>query len=275
MKERNNYKDSWSISNERQFIENLLYQRINFFLVFYSVILAGALNTRLQSHLRVVLLLGTTVCLLLTVSIYLLQQKVEILIKMVRTDEHPAAIVYHNVKESKPGLVNALHDKGIDRKLIGYYVPGICSLSLLLGLCLSMAGIINVAPRDPPNSQAEADAIRAIERQRLRSLVNADMEVARQLHANDFQLINPRGETYSKEQYLGGIASGELDYLQWEPEEIEVRVYGEGAVIRYRSQLEIEVGGQKVTLRRHWHADSYEKRNGQWQVVWSQATEIK
>ena len=46
-------------------------------------------------------------------------------------------------------------------------------------------------------------------------------------------------------------------------------------MIRYQSQLEIVVRGQKVTLRGHWHTDSYEKRNGQWQVVWSQATEIK
>ncbi len=87
------------------------------------------------------------------------------------------------------------------------------------------------------------------------------------------QLINPRGEALSKEQYLGGIASGQLDYLVWEPESsIEVRLYGQAAVIRYQSQLEIVVQGQKVPLQRYWHTDSYEKRNGRWQVVWSQAT---
>ena len=129
--------------------------------------------------------------------------------------------------------------------------------------------------RDSSNQQSQADLIRATERERLRSLVEADMEVARTLHADDFQLINPRGETYSKEQYLGGIASGEFDYLVWEPEAIEVRVYGEGAVIRYESQLDIVVRGQRGGLRRHWHTDSYEKRNGRWQAVWSQATEIR
>jgi hypothetical protein len=101
------------------------------------------------------------------------------------------------------------------------------------------------------------------------------MQVARALHADDFQLINPRGETYSKEQYLGGVASGEFDYVVWDPGAIEVRFYGEGAVIRYESQLEIVVRGQKMPKRRHWHTDSYEKRNGKWQVIWSQATEIK
>lgn len=123
--------------------------------------------------------------------------------------------------------------------------------------------------------QVEADLIRATERERLRALVEANMEVARQLHADDFQLINPRGGSLSKEQYLGGIASGQLDYLVWEPESIEVRLYGEAAVIRYQSQLEIVVQGQKVPRQRYWHTDTYEKRNGRWQVVWSQATGIQ
>lgn len=124
------------------------------------------------------------------------------------------------------------------------------------------------------NPHTEADLIRATERERLRALVEADMEVARQLHADDFQLINPLGQSLSKEQYLGGIASGDLDYLVWEPESIEVRLYDQAAVIRYQSQLEIVVQGQKVPRQRYWHTDSYEKRNGRWQVVWSQATGI-
>jgi hypothetical protein len=100
-------------------------------------------------------------------------------------------------------------------------------------------------------------------------------EEAQQLHAEDFQLINPFGAVLSKEQYLGGVASGEINYLVWEPETIEVRMYGEGAVIRHRSQLEIVVGGQPMPLLHLWHTDSYEKRDGRWQVVWSQATEIR
>ena len=70
-------------------------------------------------------------------------------------------------------------------------------------------------------------------------------------------------------------AAGVVDYLTWEPETIAVRLYGQAAVIRYRSQLEIVVQGQKISLRPYWHTDLYEKRNGQWQVVWSHATETK
>ncbi|MGI9076690.1 MAG: nuclear transport factor 2 family protein [Gemmatimonadaceae bacterium] len=119
------------------------------------------------------------------------------------------------------------------------------------------------------------DLIRATERERLQALVQANVEVARRLHADDFQLINPAGGSLSREQYLGVIASGEVDYLVWEPDSIAVRLYGQAALIRYQSDLEIVVGGRKVSRRRYWHTDSYEKGAGHWQVVWSQATEIK
>src|SRR5688572_1867469 len=75
------------------------------------------------------------------------------------------------------------------------------------------------------SAQKKADELRAIEKERLRSLVDADIATARRLHADDFQLINPNGGTLSKEQYLADIASGALDYKEWESEEIQVRLY--------------------------------------------------
>jgi hypothetical protein len=127
----------------------------------------------------------------------------------------------------------------------------------------------------PVNAQDEADLLRATETERLRSLVEADIETARRLHADDFQLINPSGAALSKDQYLGQIASGELDYVLWEPGSMEVRRYGDATVIRYQAQAQALFGGQRTPLRRFWHTDVYEKRNGRWQAVWSQATLIQ
>jgi hypothetical protein len=123
--------------------------------------------------------------------------------------------------------------------------------------------------------QAVADTIRATERDRLRALVAGDSGRASQLHADDFQLINPAGGAFSKQQYMGGIGSGQIDYLYWEPDSIAVRVYHDAAVIRYRSQLEIVVQGRHIPRQAYWHTDLYERRRGRWQVVWSQATGIR
>jgi hypothetical protein len=127
----------------------------------------------------------------------------------------------------------------------------------------------------PSDPHPEADLVRTTERERLRALVEADVARARQLHADDFQLINPLGGSLSKEQYLSGIASGEIDYLEWEPDSIAVRLYETVAVIRYASQLEIRVQGRHIPRQRYWHTDLYQRHGGQWQVVWSQATAIQ
>ena len=83
----------------------------------------------------------------------------------------------------------------------------------------------------------DTSALRDIERRRLRSLVEADMDTAGALHADDYQLITPRGYAMSKREYLDQIASGRLRYLVFEA--------------------------------------ASERGDGGWQAVWSQATIIR
>jgi len=125
-------------------------------------------------------------------------------------------------------------------------------------------------------SEAEEQAIKAIEQQRLRALVTADMSTARRLHSDDFLLITPSGSELTKDSYLTQIESGTLDYRAWEPGPITVRLYGNVAVIRYDDmKFEVFDNGQMAwtgAVRKVRHMNLYEKRNGQWQVVWSQAS---
>jgi len=127
---------------------------------------------------------------------------------------------------------------------------------------------------DSPAELPLADLLRETERMRLRALVVGDMELVRPLHAEDYELIPPGGGTISKEEYLGGVASGALNYVVFEPaSEIRVRTYERAAVLRYQARIEVHAG-DAVDSDLFWHTDIYENRNGKWQVVWSQATRI-
>jgi hypothetical protein len=144
----------------------------------------------------------------------------------------------------------------------------VCCAGILASAC--------AATGSSPNLADETKLIRQTEARRLRSLVDADIEVARVLHADAFQLINPTGGALSKDQYLGAIESEAVDYLIWEPDSpIEVRVAGSATAVRYRSKIEIVVNGHHLPLARFWLTDTYEKLDNVWQVVWSQATEIR
>ena len=154
-------------------------------------------------------------------------------------------------------------------------VLGLGLLMILAALVLSACGGGGKAGGTVSREGDEVDQIRDIERQRLRALVEADMDVARRLHAEDFQLITPFGDALSKEEYLGTVESGDIDYVVWKPDAIDVRLSGDMAVLRYSSRIEIVVQGQRIPPGNYWHTDYYEKRNGRWQDVWSQATEMQ
>lgn len=124
-------------------------------------------------------------------------------------------------------------------------------------------------------SGAEADLVRSIERERLRSLVAVDIATAERLHADDFQLINPAGAPLTKREYLDSLSAGQLDYVNWEAGEIAVRLSGDIAVIRYRDAVfEVARDGNVVHRGPMYHTNVYEKRGGRWQIVWSQASGI-
>ena len=128
---------------------------------------------------------------------------------------------------------------------------------------------------DATSSHAEADDVQSAAKKRLSALLTGNMEVARQLHADDFQLVTPLGAVFSKEEYLGAVAAGILHYLAWELDsQINVRMYHDLALIRYRAQIELKVQGQGYPRAPYWFTDAYEKRDGQWQIVWSQGTGI-
>lgn len=140
-----------------------------------------------------------------------------------------------------------------------------------------------VTEADRPSTEAPSDAaarvvvevVRNVERARVRTLVAADIDAARAMHGEDFQLITPVGAALTREEYLGMVADGSIDYACWEPGQMEVRLLAGVALVRYRAALEVTFSGYRVPKTMYWHTDSYEFRDGRWQAIWSQATEIR
>jgi ketosteroid isomerase-like protein len=122
-----------------------------------------------------------------------------------------------------------------------------------------------------------AEAVQAIERQRLRAFVEADVEVAARLHTPDFQVVDPRGGTHSKEEILGWLAAGVLDYRRFEAvSDVQVTASGDLAVLYYRSGIDVLVQGLAPQSLEAWLTICYRRAQGDagWQVFWHQETAI-
>jgi hypothetical protein len=121
----------------------------------------------------------------------------------------------------------------------------------------------------------DENALAEVERRRLRALVEVDLATAEELHSDEFQLITPRGFPYSKREYLEAVRSGLIDYLVWDPDQMEARVHHDAGCLRYSATIDMRFDGRGTGPRRYWHTDYYERRDGRWHVVWSHATEIE
>jgi Domain of unknown function (DUF4440) len=109
-----------------------------------------------------------------------------------------------------------------------------------------------------------------LERRRTQALVRRDLPLIEELHAAEYELVTPGGRVFSRTDYIAAIAR-EPFYAGWEIDAFRARVLGSMAVLRYKAKL-LFPSGREVHV---WHTDTYERRSGRWQAVWSQATELR
>jgi hypothetical protein len=150
------------------------------------------------------------------------------------------------------------------------------TVSVLAGAALAIVIATGAlaGPHAPASHPSQAERLRQLERARARSMVDADIPTARRLMAGDFQLINPGGQPLSREELLGAVGSGQLDFLINEPSSrIVVRRAGTAAVLRYQRSFDLVIAGTRLT-HKAWSTVLYERRRGRWLAVWEQTTAI-
>ncbi len=121
---RDKMSPRWDMSQERAFMETLLGQRVNFLLVFFSVVIVGAVNASKAEEdflQAAILTVGSVVILLLVLSIRRAQNKLDVIFDLLYGDPvHPVTIVNSKTKG------------GGRRKLVGSVIPVICFLVLAM-----------------------------------------------------------------------------------------------------------------------------------------------
>ena len=92
--ERDRSSPVWDMSQERAFMEQLMNQRINFFLILFVLIMTGTLNSKKQLFLQIILGCGSVLCTILMLGVFRATQKVNKIIKHLKKDDtHPISII--------------------------------------------------------------------------------------------------------------------------------------------------------------------------------------
>jgi ketosteroid isomerase-like protein len=122
--------------------------------------------------------------------------------------------------------------------------------------------------------QANPDeSVEQVERRRFAAMVAQDIAVLEPLLADDLTYGHSNGEFQDKAQFLATVRDGRLRYEAIGVQELEVRQYGEVAIVTGRILISGRAGDQPVRLNLRY-TDAYVNRDGRWQLVAWQSTRL-
>lgn len=116
---------------------------------------------------------------------------------------------------------------------------------------------------DDTNAVLQADA------QRYQAMREGDLERLGSLLAGDLAYTHSSGVCDSKSEYLAAMASGRFRYLETETEQVQVRFYGDCAVMLGRSRFHAMVDGVERWLDNRF-LSVWTRADSGWQMAaWS------
>jgi hypothetical protein len=121
----------------------------------------------------------------------------------------------------------------------------------------------------------QVERLRQTEKKRLQALVDANVAVAGPLIASDYESINPLGELLTRNDLLGAVGAGALDFVSdTVTSQIRVRLHGDAATLRYRHTISVALAQVGHLTHPAWTTALYERRKGHRQIVWEQTGAI-
>jgi uncharacterized protein (TIGR02246 family) len=136
------------------------------------------------------------------------------------------------------------------------------------------ATTLMVAGQTTSSPNPDEESVRKIEDQFAAAYAKNDADTLTRLWADDYTFVNPAGQVLTKAQRLAMLRSGELKIESYSRDEESIRIYGDTAVVTYRSTVHAQRNGNDISSQRRV-ITVLVKRDGRWQAVAQQSTTIK
>ncbi len=113
------------------------------------------------------------------------------------------------------------------------------------------------------------DEIVALEDRRVEAMIKGDVQALEKILADDLIYTHTTARIDTKASFIEAISSGRSKYRSVERKDVEVRQFGDSAVVTGHAKF--HVGDNKFAAR---FIDVYAKRDGAWQMVAWQSTRL-
>ena len=112
-----------------------------------------------------------------------------------------------------------------------------------------------------------------IEHRLVKAWIDGDRAAVDSILAADWSVIDLTGSVLTKAQVMQEFGSGERRIESGSVDDLSVRTFGNFAIVTGRSVLAGSYKGQRASVVQRF-TDVFAKRDGRWQVVASQGTQV-
>jgi ketosteroid isomerase-like protein len=106
------------------------------------------------------------------------------------------------------------------------------------------------------------------------AIVKPDIAFLEQVLDQDYTHYRPHGNVENRAQYLENRKSGLVDFASLIADDIKVRLYGDTAIVTYRSSAKGKDQDGAIDEQRLW-TRVFVRHDGHWKLVHSQGTTIQ
>jgi ketosteroid isomerase-like protein len=140
---------------------------------------------------------------------------------------------------------------------------------IFLVALIAFSHVITFAAQVSPVEQA----IRKLDEQRIAALLQPDFPALERIMADDFTYTHSTGQVQTKAELLADFKSGKRVFKSLKEDDIQVRVYGNVAIVTGRCTLVGVNAGKDFELPMRF-IEVYSNNNGHWQWVTWQSTRL-
>jgi ketosteroid isomerase-like protein len=159
----------------------------------------------------------------------------------------------------------------VNPRRLGGIMRSVCRALLLMSLVFFQVWAQNQNANAAPSAEEE---IKSLEQERNVAILNGDAAALDRMTADDYTFITLRGELRTKSEIVKGFQSGSFKYESRQISDLNIRVYGDTAVVTGRSNQKGMENGKDYSGDYRF-TRVYVRQKGRWLTVALQATAIK
>jgi len=118
----------------------------------------------------------------------------------------------------------------------------------------------------------DAGDVKKMDQQWADAILRRDTVALSRILADDLRYVHGNASVQTKKEFIDSLKSGDLLYHTFEFQEVDVRVFGDSAIVMSKPRMSITMGGQDQKFEARF-LRVYIKRRA-WQLLVHQATRL-